>query len=386
MVRPNVGDLLTLILLCVQLSTCASYVVLWRNYGPPAVLRDFVAARNPHYHQDRPTAGTRSITRFDGGTHGRERWPPAQRRKCGRHSPAAAVVVLRAAAAAGASSPSEDGSTFDPYRTATVLLEVLRDRRSKEIDGSFGAFLRRLTPSYEGLRQREAARIESLVDTLLRHGQTLPTDGNKRPRRQQQQEPYTYDPTESLVGGGFFCTLYWFTPNMPDAPPPIWELLSLKASNVKGQQYYERNDFTEAVINYSEIWGPALHLTAEGTFAPLDGVEPAGGAFRPPFGGGLFWKKRRSRLVGQSRRLRTCPDVFRVDATRVTLHVLGTALLPLPIKGSSNLVVLYADPRLRVFVSPTESRTVVGNWEEAGLVVVQVRSDLVGGSSPADLR
>ena len=34
-------------------------------------------------------------------------------------------------------------------------------------------------------------------------------------------------------------------------------------------------------------------------------------------------------------------------------------------------------PRLRIFVSPMESRSVVGDWESAGLVVVQVRSDLV---------
>jgi len=50
------------------------------------------------------------------------------------------------------------------------------------------------------------------------------------------------------------------------------------------------------------------------------------------------------------------------------------------------LVVLYADPRLRIFVSTDRSESAVGTWEQSGLVVVQVRSDLVTGDSPIDLR
>ena len=65
-----------------------------------------------------------------------------------------------------------------------------------------------------------------------------------------------------------------------------------------------------------------------------------------------------------------------MDATKIILSVFGLTF-DFSIKGSANLVVLYADPRLRIFVSPMESRSVVGDWESAGLVVVQVRSDLV---------
>ena len=155
--------------------------------------------------------------------------------------------------------------------------------------------------------------------------------------------------------------------------------VSLKQGNIKGQQYYLRNDFEEAVINYSEIWGRTVFLTAEGTFAPVDGImERNADPQKTP-------RNALKRIDPKSRTLRTCPDVFQVDATKVSLHAFGLTL-DLPIQGSSNLVIAYADPRIRIFVSPVESKTAVGNWEEAGLVVAQVRSDLVLGDEDFDLR
>lgn len=56
----------------------------------------------------------------------------------------------------------------------------------------------------------------------------------------------------------------------------------------------------------------------------------------------------------------------------------NTFIIPIPIEGEAKLVVLYADPRLRIFVSADRSDSAVGAWEQAGLVVVQVRSDLHG--------
>ena len=50
-------------------------------------------------------------------------------------------------------------------------------------------------------------------------------------------------------------------------------------------------------------------------------------------------------------------------------------LLNLPmIQGSGVVRVLYANPQLRIFLSPTQGD---GGWEDQGLVVVQVRSDLI---------
>ena len=91
------------------------------------------------------------------------------------------------------------------------------------------------------------------------------------------------------------------------------------------------------------------------------------------------------RTVPGSQTLRTCPDIFQVDVSGGAIHCESLGIqIPLPIAGSSNLVVVYADPRLRILLSPTSSESVVGNWEESGLVVVQVRSDLA--LSGEDLR
>ena len=274
----------------------------------------------------------------------------------------------------------------DPYTTATMLLESLTQWRQDEVDDSFEAGIRRSTQSYKLERKRQARKIETLIEELQQRG---PSSGGKSgllgglfPSKFKQPAAHTYDVTESLLSG-FYCTLYWYMPKEPDpatTTKPIWEQVSLRRSNVKGQQYYERNDFKEAVINYSEIWGKGVFLTAEGTFAPTD--EPLHQHSKQqltPLHNAL------KRVVQRSRSLRSCPDVFQVDATKVTFHVFGMKF-DLPIQGSSNLVITYADPRIRIFVSPIESKTAVGNWEEAGLVVAQVRSDLVLGEEVIDLR
>jgi hypothetical protein len=279
---------------------------------------------------------------------------------------------------------NDDGDN-DAYAIATDLMNLVVERRNEEIDDSFEAWVRRLTPSYQTKRQQEQQEIEALIESLQLYGR--PDNkrgggwfGKSAAASTNRRRRHTYNVMDSLLASGFFCTLYWYTPNQVDAPKPLWEQVSLKKSNIKGQQYYERNDLEEAVINYAEIWGRSIYLTAEGTFWPIDGILPPSmdSSPAPPS------PKRNalSRLVPGSRSLRTCPDVFQVDATKVTLHVFGMEL-QLPIRGSSNLVIVYADPRIRILVSPMESQTVVGNWEEAGLVVVQVRSDLVmsGGSS-----
>lgn len=291
---------------------------------------------------------------------------------------------LRPSTRARASTDSTDTATNDHYDTATHLLDLLLEQRNEDIESPFEAWLRRNTPSYERLREERSETIEALIERL-----TLPALGETRmaPKGladrlfpQPRELPYYYDPAESLFGGGFYCTLYFYYPNTAATsdgsgkPPedPIWEKTSLKASNIKGQQYYVRNDFQQSVINYSEVWGPAVSISAEGILTPIDDVEEVKGSnnrlsgfSRPPV-----------KTKEDSRSLRRLPDTFRVDATKIKASIFGLSL-DFNIQGSANLVVLYADPRIRIFVSPLPSETVVGNWEEAGLVVVQVRGDLV---------
>lgn len=175
-----------------------------------------------------------------------------------------------------------------------------------------------------------------------------------------------------------------------------------------------------SVINYSEIWDRVVYTTADGTFIPLVGEggrdneeednkdlqntsscsssnnnngKPKLFGIRNLSQGKNQQQRKKSYCTSsvvdnKNRKLRNLPDTFQVTATGGTLHLLGgLVLVPLPfIVGSSKLVTLYSDPRLHIFVSPLESRSVVGNWDEAGLVVVQVRNDLVNGDPPNDLR
>ena len=249
-----------------------------------------------------------------------------------------------------------DNATTELYNTATELLDTLLEKRNQDIESPLESLLRRKSPEFL-LEQKND--IEGLIEKL-----TFPTLNTRQPPKQSfweklkqpQSKSYYYDPSESLFGD-FYCTLYFYYPNIaPDCKPPedpIWEQTSLKASNIKGQQYYVRNDFQQSVINYSEVWGPSVTISAEGVLTPLKETPKE-----------------------DSRNLRTLPDVFKVDATKISASIFGVEL-NFNIEGSANLVVLYADPRIRVFVSPLASETVVGNWEEAGLVVVQVRGDLV---------
>jgi hypothetical protein len=247
----------------------------------------------------------------------------------------------------------------DPYNVATLLLGTVIERRAQELDPSFDALLSRFTPSYKEIRAKQKERIEGLIDELR--------DFNNQ-----------YDPIEALLGE-FYATVYWYYPNpTPQDKPPLWEQLSLKVQNVKGQQYYFNRDFVRKVKNYSEVWGPDFHITADGYFSPVEPPRPSN-------------KKSKIQEFFQAPepemddRMRKCPDTYKVEATKVTLNAWGTSIA-FPIKGSSNLVILYADRRMRIFVSPLPSETVVGKWEDAGLVVVQVRGDLVCGDDSLDLR
>ena len=270
--------------------------------------------------------------------------------------------------------------------TATKLLELVLEQRNQDIKP-------RVSVNKDVQSQEERSKaIEALIERL-----TLPviaatsTQANTKffDRLRPPSTPcYYYDPSESLFGSGFYCTLYFYYPNTSTAaggngngnnskPPedPIWEKTSLKPSNIKGQQYYVRNDFQQSVINYSEVWGSDVTIKAEGVLTPIDDDDDDDEHDKAK-----TTNVSTNNAKEDSRTLRRLPDVFRVDATKISASFFGLTL-DFSIQGSANLVVLYADPRIRIFVSPLPSETVVGNWEQAGLVVVQVRGDLVPASN-----
>lgn len=177
---------------------------------------------------------------------------------------------------------------------------------------------------------------------------------------------HTYDPNESLLGP-FYCSIV-----LPDQPQPLWKRLSLTpGQTIAGQQYFRDGDIYR-VVNYSELLGPSVHLRAEGTFH-----QAATQTKKGP------WFDFRNMQRNQIKKL--CPDDYFVTVTQVSLHV-GNFVWKLPIQGTSVSRILYGDSDLRIFVSPQNTDSTAGDWEQEGLIVVQVRNDVINPLRPIDLR
>jgi hypothetical protein len=194
---------------------------------------------------------------------------------------------------------------------------------------------------------------------------------------------HSYDPTKSLLGP-LYCTLYAFNPMDPNQEAPLWEKISLQPSNIKGQQFFVNRDFTLSAVNYAEIFGSAFAIQAQARISPVskESEKKASSGLLLP----LLRPPSSSASTNSKARLRTCPDVYDFETYAAEFKI-GSFVLPIPIVGTAKFVVVYADPRIRILQSPTGSDSVVGPWEQSGLVVVQVRSDLVTSNNlPLDLR
>jgi len=197
-----------------------------------------------------------------------------------------------------------------------------------------------------------------------------------------------FDPTVCLNGPLYVSSVL-------EGPAPLWERFGIqlgegrnrsKRRNLQGQQYkYSTED--KRVVNYAEVFGKAFHVRAYGTYeqdkrddtvvadANADSSDtrtstsPLGGILSF-FGGGDTQSKR-----SPSNNLIQCPADFTVTVSKGSFYVLGSLRLDIPISGTGYLRVLYADPNIRLFVSPKS--TTDDRWEKAGLKVAQVRVDLV---------
>ena len=73
------------------------------------------------------------------------------------------------------------------------------------------------------------------------------------------------------------------------------------------------------------------------------------------------------------------PYDYTAQVTGASIVLFQKFSLDLTIEGTGIVRVLYADENLRVFLSPKDTNVTKGggDWESAGLVVVQVRVDLI---------
>lgn len=65
-----------------------------------------------------------------------------------------------------------------------------------------------------------------------------------------------------------------------------------------------------------------------------------------------------------------CPADFVVTVNKASIFMGSQSVINIPISGTGYLRVLYADPKLRIFVSPQS--TTDDRWEKAGLTVAQI--------------
>ena len=177
----------------------------------------------------------------------------------------------------------------------------------------------------------------------------------------------SFDPSTS-IDGPLFASIHFI------GNTPLWEKIGSGAvRNVKGQKY-NLNDQT--FTNYAEIWGDSLCLKANGKLSekgPVQ-VKSSSQADGNPFSAiaSLFG----SNNAGGGTKT---PFDYEARVTGASISIWNKFVLNLSIEGTGTVRVLYADKNLRIFVSPTDTNVTKGggDWESEGLIVVQVRVDLV---------
>lgn len=285
------------------------------------------------------------------------------------------------------------------------------------------------SPTALGIRENNALSLAATSVTLP--NAAVPTSGQQQPPKEEAQEllqlllqnyqtkkpttnkdrqvignyidslsnaKVTFDPAQCLNGPFLYAVLHQQGPKVP-----LWEKIGLfqQSSNIKGQKFILLEDPTAEtrtfdIVNYAEVFGKDLFIEVKGTAkpaAPSQQGEPSDSSptqqsTTPSFLDGfskLFSPFAPSPATSsKSLSLFQCP--CEIEAT-VNGGGLFTAsdnndtdnsqrlLLDLPmIQGKGLVRVLYADPKLRIFESPTQGD---GGWEDKGLIVVQVRQDLL---------
>ncbi|KAG8461307.1 hypothetical protein KFE25_010494 [Diacronema lutheri] len=134
-------------------------------------------------------------------------------------------------------------------------------------------------------------------------------------------------------------------------PRPRWSVG--RAQQVAGQRY----DLTRgAATNYAELFGRALSIVADADLCEADA------------------------------RVLRCPKDFELQVSSARILLGPSISLGVPIRGRGVARLLYADARVRLFVSPSESQS---QWEANGLIIAQVPARALfgeGWEQPAALR
>ena len=211
----------------------------------------------------------------------------------------------------------------------------------------------------------------------------------------------SFDP-QKCIDGPLFASVHFI------GNTPLWEKIGLPGlvRNVKGQKYTLDRTIENAAgaagggkfVNYAEIWGNNLYLMASGDFiagGPNVVVDGDLSSSRStllqnkkhttnPFSeilSYLFPSNSKSIDIVTMQQFSQLPTPYDYAATvtGASIVLFQKMILNVSIEGTGTVRVLYADENLRIFVSPTDTNVTRGggDWESEGLIVVQVRVDLV---------
>lgn len=191
----------------------------------------------------------------------------------------------------------------------------------------------------------------------------------------------SFDP-EKCLNGELYVALYAM------GPQPFWERLTGLSfgggrKNIKGQKYFNDGNGNYNVRNYAEFLGKDFSVEAVGKCVKDE--EPEEKEIkeeeveeRPGFFTRVFWGKSVSSNDNNNSvaNVVNCPAKYTIDATGLSFNIFQNKL-NFDIKGRGYMRILYADEELRILDTPKDTESAGGAIEKAGLLVVQVRVDLI---------
>jgi len=192
----------------------------------------------------------------------------------------------------------------------------------------------------------------------------------------------SFDPLTS-IDGPLFASVYFI------GDTPLWEKIGARiVRNVKGQKYTLNSEVRGNFANYAEVVGSNLYLKAIGickdegpvndsTVSLISTTTSSDNKSSNPLEtvfASLFSSSSKS-----NSQYKPTPYDYTAEVTGASIVLFQKFSLDLTIEGTGIVRVLYADEKLRIFLSPRGTNVTKGggDWESAGLVVVQVRVDLI---------
>ena len=187
----------------------------------------------------------------------------------------------------------------------------------------------------------------------------------------------------TCIDGPLFASVHFI------GDSPLWARIGAGiVRNIKGQKYTLDNMM---FTNYAEILGTNFYLKAVGNFkdegpvvssSSSTSVSSANSEKSNPLGtafASLFNSGNNSNISKQQSTSLPTPYDYSATVTGASIVLFQKFSVDLTIEGTGTVRVLYADDNLRIFLSPTDTNVTKGggDWESEGLIVVQVRVDLV---------